>query len=174
MPLHATPISRNTDMRRAVKNIYLSSFPKEERLPFPLLRAFALWRGVDFTAYTDGEKALGFTYTIAADDILFVLFFAVDETDRGRGVGSAILSELKAKSRAVVLNIEPLDPHAGNYEERCRRFRFYEKNGFYDTGRDIREVGGVFRVLSTDQTIDIKEVFRKIAFGRFKVFDQKH
>lgn len=173
MPLHAMPISRNAAMRKAVKHIYLSSFPKEERLPFPLLRALTVGRGVDLTAYTDGEKVLGFTYTIAADDILFVLFFAVEETYRGKGVGSAILAELKAKSRAVVLNIEPLDPHAENYEERCQRFRFYEKNGFFDTGRDIREVGGVFRVLSTNQTIDIKKVFRKIAFGRFKVFDQE-
>jgi hypothetical protein len=46
--------------------------------------------------------------------------------------------------------------------------RFYEKNGFFDTGYNIAEVGGVFRVLSTVPELDVRayrNVFRKLSFG---------
>jgi hypothetical protein len=67
--------------------------------------------------------------------------------------------------------VELLDPSADNYEERVRRFRFYERKGFYDTKYDIEEVGGVFRVLATAPTFDNKEylrIFRKMSFGFWK------
>ena len=68
----------------------------------------------------------------------------------------------------MLLNVERLDPLAENFDARVRRFRFYEKNGFYDTKYDIEEVGGVFRVLATAPTFDKGEylrVFRKMSFG---------
>ena len=172
MPLQEININRDRAARKKIRAIYEASFPKEEKLPFPLLRLLTGIRGIDFTAYRDGESILGFTYTVTAGDILFVLFFAVDESLRGRGVGSAILSHLKEKGKAVLLNIEPLDPAAENYAERLLRFRFYEKNGFIDTGYDIDEVGGTFRVLSTEKALDItayKKVFRKMSLGFWDV-----
>ena len=172
MPLQEIDINRDRAARKKIKAIYEASFPKEEKLPFPLLRLLTFIRGIDFTAYKEGENILGFTYTVMAGEILFVLFFAVDESLRGKGAGSAILSHLKEKGKAVLLNIEPLDPAAGNYEERLLRFRFYEKNGFFDTGYDIKEVGGTFRVLSTEKVLDVtayKKVFRKMSLGFWDV-----
>lgn len=168
MPLQEIDINRDRAARKKIKAVYEASFPKEEKLPFSFLRLLTCIRGIDFTAYKEGENILGFTYTVTAGEILFVLFFAVDEALRGKGVGSAILSQLKAKGKAVLLNIEPLDPSAENYKERLSRFRFYEKNGFFDTGYDIKEVGGTFRVLSTEQVLDVaayKKVFRKMSLG---------
>ena len=172
MPLQEININHDRAARKKTKEIYEASFPKEEKLPFSLLRLLTCIRGIDFTAYKDGEGILGFTYTVTAGNILFVLFFAVDEPLRGKGAGSAILSHLKEKGKAVLLNIEPLDPAAENYAERLLRFRFYEKNGFFDTGYDIDEVGGTFRVLSTEKTLDIaayKKVFRKMSLGFWDV-----
>ena len=161
---------KNSSDRTAIKNIYLKSFPKYERLPWWILRFLAVRKGIDITAYYDGELLCGFTYTVTEGNILFVLFFAVADTVRGKGYGSAILSYLKESNpgKSVLLNVELLDPSADNYEERVRRFRFYERNGFYDTKYDIEEVGGVFRVLATAPTFDNKEylrVFRKMSFG---------
>lgn len=172
MPLQEININHDRAARKKTKEIYEASFPKEEKLPFSLLRLLTCIRGIDFTAYKDGEGILGFTYTVTAGNILFVLFFAVDEPLRGKGAGSAILSHLKEKGKAVLLNIEPLDPAAENYAERLLRFRFYEKNGFFDTSYDIDEVGGTFRVLSTEKTLDIaayKKVFRKMSLGFWDV-----
>ena len=164
---------KNSSDRTAIKNIYLKSFPKYERLPWWMLCFLTVRKGIDITAYYDGENLCGFTYTVTEGNILFVLFFAVEDTIRGKGYGSAILDYLKASNseKSVLLNVELLDPSADNYLERVRRFRFYEKNGFYDTKYDIEEVGGVFRVLATMPTFDKKEylrIFRKMSFGFWK------
>ena len=70
------------------------------------------------------------------------------------------------------LNVELLDPKAENYPQRQRRFRFYGRNGFFDTGYHVWEVGGEFRVLSTGLPLDVpryKQVFRKLTFGLWDV-----
>ena len=70
--------------------------------------------------------------------------------------------------KAIVLNIELLDPDAENYDDRVRRLRFYEKNGFHDTGYNIDEVGGTFRILSTAKEFDpdaYLAVFKWLSFG---------
>lgn len=164
---------KNSSDRTAIKNIYLKSFPKYEQLPWWMLCFLTVRQGIDITAYYDGENLCGFTYTVTEGNILFVLFFAVEDTIRGKGYGSAILDYLKASNpgKSVLLNVELLDPIADNYEERVRRFRFYERNGFYDTKYDIEEVGGVFRVLATAPAFDNKEylrIFRKMSFGFWK------
>lgn len=154
----------------AAKELYCTAFPKEERLPWWVLRLSTLERGVALTAYYDDGEFCGFTHTTVTDEVLFVMFFAVHETLRGQGYGSAILNYLKQTypGKAIILNVELLDETAPNFPERIARMRFYEKNGFFDTGYNIAEVGGVFRVLSTVPELDIRayrNVFRKLSFG---------
>ena len=163
-------INSNTSICMQAKNLYHTSFPKEERLPFWVMRALALKKGIDFTCYYDENEFCGFTYTASKGNILFVLFFAVETSLRQNGYGSAILQYIKEQNpdKTIVLNVELLDPRADNYEERVKRFAFYKKNGFYDTGYDIEEVGGVFRVLSTSPILDTvaySRVFKKMSFG---------
>jgi GNAT superfamily N-acetyltransferase len=155
------------------KRLYRSAFPKEEQVPFFVLRFLTLIKGVDLICYRENDNFCGFTYTVTAGNVVFVLFFAVNADLRGRGYGSAILAYLKEKNpdRSVILNVEPLDDEAENAEERIRRIRFYEKNGFFDTGYDIEEIGGTFRVLATEKEINMDEylrVFGKMSFGLWK------
>lgn len=164
---------KNTFDRKEIKHIYLQSFPKYEQLPWWIMRFLTVREGIDIIGYYDGEKLCGFTYTVTAGNIIFVLFFAVKSDLRGKGYGSAILQYLKDNNpeKSVLLNVELLDPSANNFEERVQRFGFYKKNGFYDTGYDIEEVGDVFRVLATTPTFDQKEylqIFKKMSFGFWK------
>ncbi|MBO5079164.1 MAG: hypothetical protein J6B67_05740, partial [Oscillospiraceae bacterium] len=56
--------------------------------------------------------------------------------------------------------------------QRKRRFAFYEKNGFLDTGYHVWEIGGMFRVLSTRQALDVpayKRIFKKLTLGIWDV-----
>lgn len=157
----------------AAKRLYRTAFPKEERLPWWVLRLSTLEQGVELAAYYDEGEFCGFTHTTVTEDVLFVMFLAVDDTVRGVGYGSAILEHLKSKAqgRPVILNVEPLDDAAPNADERVRRMRFYEKNGFYDTGYNIAEVGGIFRVLSTVPELNVPaylKVFAKLSFGLWK------
>ena len=167
-------IDLNTDsqLRREAKALYLEAFPKEERLPWWLLRLNARRQGIDLTAWVKGEKLLGFTSSVTTDKLHFLLFFAVPEARRGTGCGSAILSALRETYDTIVLNMELLDPQAENYPQRQRRFRFYQRNGFFDTFYHVWEVGGKFRVLSTNPSLDVdtyREIFRKLSMGVWNV-----
>ena len=165
-------LEEKTDFSGA-KRLYRSAFPKEERVPFGLLRLLTLRKGIDLVCYREGETFCGFTYTVTEGNVVFVLFFAVNEVLRGRGYGSSILKFLREKNpgRTVILNVEPLDPEAENAEERVRRVRFYEKNGFFDAGYDVDEIGGTFRVFATEKCIDVDaylKVFGRMSFGFWK------
>ena len=165
-------LEEKTDFSEA-NRLYRAAFPKEERVPLGLLRLLTLRRGVDLTCYREGETFCGFTYTVTEGNVVFVLFFAVDEALRGQGYGSSILKFLREKNpgKTVILNVEPLDPEAENAEERVRRVRFYEKNGFFDAGYDIDEIGGTFRVFATEKCIDVNaylKVFGRMSFGFWK------
>ena len=157
----------------AAKRLYRTAFPKEERVPWWVLRLSTLEQGVELTAYYDEGMFCGFTHTTVTEEVLFVMFLAVDDSERGKGYGSAILEHLKSKAqeRPVILNVELLDDAAPNAAERVSRMRFYEKNGFSDTGYNVAEVGGIFRILSTARSLDVDaylKVFAKLSFGLWK------
>lgn len=68
--------------------------------------------------------------------------------------------------------IEPVDKNAGNYEERVRRKKFYEKNGFRDLNYTIVEKNVVYQALGYGEAVSkeeyysmIKDYFGKILFG---------
>lgn len=162
----------NPQLHRQVKALYESAFPKEERIPWWLLVASSRRKGIGLSAWLDGDIFCGFTAWVTVENMHFLLFFAIVEEQRGKGCGSAILTELQKRYPAVALNVELLDPAAENYSQRLRRFAFYRKNGFYDTGWYVWEIGGKFRVLSTQPQLDItayRTIFRKLSFGIWNV-----
>ncbi len=165
-------MTESRDLSEA-KRLYRTAFPKEEQMPFWTLRFLTLIKGIELTCYREDDCFCGFTYTVTEGSVVFVLFFAVSADLRGKGYGSSILAELKKRNpnRSIILNVEPLDADAENAEERVRRMRFYEKNGFFDTGYDIEEIGGTFRVLATEKEIDMNaylRVFGRMSFGLWK------
>ena len=164
---------KNAQNKTEIKSLYRAAFPREEQLPWWLLRLWnALGRG-DLTAFYDADAFCGFTFSATQGDILYVMFFAVADEIRGQGYGSAILDHLKQTNpgKTILLNVELLDETAPNYDQRIRRMGFYRKNGFCDTGFNIREVGGVFRVLSSTSRMDAQayqRVFMKLSYGFWK------
>lgn len=172
MKLTAIDVSKNKEARKKTKALYLSAFPKEELVPWWIMRFISMRRGIQITAYYDGDRFCGFTHSVELEDFYFVTFFAVDASHRGCGYGSAILSLLKERGKPIALNVEPLTDDAPNPEERKNRLAFYYKNGFFDTDYDVKEIGGVFRILSTKQALNVKsykKVFRKMSFGLWNV-----
>ena len=169
-----TPVLyKDAPNRREIRNLYFTAFPKYEQMPWWLLRLLTVPRGAALTGYYDKTAFCGFTYTAATEQMLFVMFFAVEENLRGKGYGSAVLELLKQNNpgKTILLNVELPDETASNYAQRMQRFRFYEKNGFYDTGWNIDEVGGTFRVLATRREIRpraYQKVFQKLSFGLWK------
>ena len=159
-------------LAKEARAIYLEAFPKEERLPWWLLRLNATRQGIDITGWTENGQLRGITISVTEGGLHFLLFFAIHPQCRGKGYGSAILEALKGQYDTVVLNVEPLVPDAPNLPQRQQRFRFYNRCGFRDTGWHVWEVGGMFRVLSTKEALDVpayKQLFRKLTLGFWNV-----
>ena len=176
--MNLTPIDilKDRKIEKLAKKLYLSAFPKEERLPWWILRLNARRQGVDLTAYMRGDEFCGFTASVTVEGMHFLLFFAIAEHLRGQGIGSAVLSQLQEEYSSVVLNVELLLPDASNLQQRENRIAFYKRNGFYDTGYHIWEIGGEFLVLCTDAVPDIpkyKRIFRKFSLGFWDVRIEK-
>lgn len=164
---------KNAPSPKKVKALYYAAFPKEERIPWLLMRLLTVRKGTQLSVYYHADTFCGFTFTASYKKALFVLFLAVDDDKRGKGYGSAILEHLKQTDpeREILLNVELLDSMAENYAQRVQRMAFYKKNGFYDTGYDIDEVGGTFRVLATQPNPDMQaylQVFRHMSWGLWK------
>ena len=111
----------------AVYKIMQDSFPKNE------IRSYkgqnALLNEKEYSLFIKKENAeiICFIGVWNLDDFVFVEHFAVSEKHRGKGVGSEILHELKARiCSPIVLEVEPpVDPKTR------KRIAFYEKNGLF-------------------------------------------
>ena len=82
-------------LEKEAKAIYLEAFPKEERLPWWLLRLNATRQGIDITGWLEDGQLRGITVSVTEGGLHFLLFFAIHPQFRGRGYGSAILEALK-------------------------------------------------------------------------------
>ena len=176
MNLQTIDLNENPQLCKLAKALYLRAFPKEERLPWWLLRLNARRKGINLTAYVKDEEFCGFTASVTADGMHFLLFFAIEEHLRGQGYGSQVLQQLRQTYDTVTLNVELLLPDAPNLIQRQNRIAFYQKNGFFDTGYHVWEVGGEFLVLSTSPDLDIpryKQIFRKLSLGFWNVKIEK-
>lgn len=172
MELKQVDVGSSPELEKRIKALYYQAFPKEERLPWWLLRLNARRKGIDITAFVAEDRFVGFTASVTTAQMHFLLFFAIAPELRGKGWGSRILSQLKEQYPMLVLNVEPLLEDAPNYPERIKRMQFYEKNGIYDTGWNVWEVGGKFRVLSTKKELEqvaYRSVFLKLTMGLWRV-----
>lgn len=171
--LTARRVTRRLPEYGELKALFHRAFPENERFPLWALRLMALRRGMDFWAYYDAGAFCGFSFTARTERMAFVLYLAVNDKLRSRGYGSAILERMKADLGGVpvALNVEPPDPAAENAPQRERRIRFYERNGFRDTGLKIEDYTGKYLVLSTAaefSTEDYLSVLRRMSLGLYR------
>lgn len=147
--LNLIDIRNNKKYNTKVEKLYNEAFPKEERMPIWLLKLFARKNKARFYSIYDDEKFVGLIYNIYYQDIVFVLFFAIDKEVRGQGYGSKVLEFIKQKysKHRIILSIEPLDKNSDNYEQRIKRKEFYMKNGFKDADCTIKEKNVIYEML---------------------------
>ena len=146
---------RNID----VKNIYIDSFPKNERMPFSMMVAMSKLWNTDFLAFYDKDALCGFIYLAHNGKIVFVMFLAVDKTIRSNGYGGAILQEIQYKypGKKIIISIEPCDKNAPDIELRVRRKDFYLRNGYRETGYRMKLNGVVQEIMISNGEFDRKQ-----------------
>jgi len=125
----------NQDLKK-VKELFISAFPKEERIAFWFLALAAKIKEADFLSFHDKDVFCGMTCVSAIDNITFILYLAVSPEMRSKGYGSAILSVVQSmyKDNKIILYMDKCDENALDNEQRLRRQKFYKKNGYEKTG----------------------------------------
>lgn len=149
--------------KREIKEIYLSSFPKEERMPFVLMLLMSCLWNTQFLAFYDDKTLCGLVYMANLGKQTFIMFFAVDAKLRSKGYGSRILEEIQQlyPKNMIIVSIEPCMESVENMEQRKRRKNFYIHNGYRETGYWMKLAG-------QEQEILVKNgVFEKRKFIAF-------
>ncbi len=136
-----------------------------------LLQLYSLRPGCRFEAYYDGDGGFaGLSYVMSHGRLAYVLYLAVDDSVRSRGYGSQILSLIRRRSpeSSIVLDIEPVEPGADNYEQRVRRLAFYQRNGLSPTPLMCRDGQGRYAVVSEDPGLgaaELESLYRWFSIG---------
>lgn len=159
--------------RAEITALYESSFPEAERMPYPLMIAFTLRRGMDMKLYYHRSRLCAMTYVCTYGRLSYIFYLAVDEKLRGKGLGTKLIRQIKRDypRNTVILEIERLDPSSENNDQRIRRKGFYKRNGFSECGRNVSYGGVDYEVLSSTGSLDSKELDRLIkhfTFGAWK------
>lgn len=119
-----------------IRNLYETSFPVEEQIPWTDLMRLVDVMSLDFTAYYDDALFVGFTIVYPRKEFNWYWYFAVQPDLRGQGYGQRILSQLidHYQGQPCVLDMESPTQPSDNIAQRQRRHDFYLRNGFHDTG----------------------------------------
>lgn len=140
MKLAMEKINLNNQSRQKIKEIYESSFRKEDRMPFLLMLIMSYLNNTLFASFRDGDTVCGFVYMATIKKITFVMFFAVDENIRSKGYGSCILNQIQSlyPDNKIIITIERCDGNIKNFDERLHRRKFYLNNGYIQTGYMVK------------------------------------
>ena len=146
-----------------IRPIYFDAFPKKERMPFFLMVLMSKLWNTQFWGFYDGDTPCGFAYFAVHRNLLFLMFLAVDNNLRSKGYGSAILAKIRDTypDKKLIVSIEPCEDTAPDIEVRKRRKAFYQRNGYSETGYQIKLSGVVQDVLIANGE------FRKCEFRLF-------
>ncbi|MBS6194312.1 MAG: hypothetical protein KH828_01845 [Clostridiales bacterium] len=142
-----------------IERLYLTAFPKAERKPFALICEKQKEGAADIlTVEEDGEFA-GLAITIYNEDLVLLDYFAIDETKRSGGRGSAALQLLMKyyEGKRLLIEIESTEVPCDNPEERVRRERFYHRNGMKDLEITVNLFGIVMKLLSCGGPVSYRE-----------------
>lgn len=109
------------------KALYTISFPIfEQRTEVQQEKAFCCPHYF-LSAYTENEVFVGFIGHWEFDSYIYIEHFAIDQTLRGKGHGSKILTDfINKNSKIVLLEIDPVMDDIS-----AARLRFYQRCGFH-------------------------------------------
>lgn len=114
-----------------IYKLYQNAFPASEKKPFSKIVKMYCKGTTDVWRFTRNGRFVGIIITINGAEHILLDYLAVEETQRGVGIGTEILQLMRAHytGKGVFLEIESVYEECENREERIRRKHFYEKCG---------------------------------------------
>ena len=157
--LTVKPVHAASPELPALTRLMERSFPENERMPMDTLLTRP---GSDMLAIEEDGVFRGFISLLTRMDICHILFFAIEEDCRGRGIGTqalALLRQVKPGLR-IIADLEVPDEHAPNAAQRLRRWQFYQRCDYSDTGVTYHWRGEHYAILSSGGTVSDEEFWR--------------
>ena len=160
---HEAITTRHADIA-AIRSLYFASFSEAEQAPFWFIVRRAKAKGLNFHAYYDDEVFAGFAYFVAADDLTYLGWIAINPDSRSKGYGSQIMAHIEDcyPENRIILCIEKVDLAAENNQQRIRRRDFYLRNGYASSGLIVEEKGEDFELLVKGGSCSEEDFYRAI------------
>lgn len=168
-------MKKNNYCKKKIKKLYYEAFPRNERVPFTFLKLSARKNKAIFFGIYDKDCFIGLIYNIYYKDIVYVYYLAIDKNLRGKGYGSKILETIKKEYNQcrIILMSEEINESSNNYEERIKRKRFYNNNGFRDLYYKVKEAGVIYDMLGYGKEVSHKE-YKELMKNYWGTFLYKH
>lgn len=141
-------LKQNSKIKEDVSKLYLSAFPEEERPPlFIFYHAVNFYKRNQVIGYYENGEFIGFVYLVIFRNVVYIAFFAVNETKRNMGYGTKIFNDVKESypEFTKLLCFEEVDTKYPDYDVRLRRQKFYARNGFIDNQLKTKEGDVVYQ-----------------------------
>lgn len=154
-------ITSGSEALPAVVRLYESAFPENER--WGLGAVLRDETGIsELLGFFDGETFCGFVVMLHFGKYSHIIYFAIEEGLRSRGLGSAALGLIheRCPEQIILVDIEREYPGAGNNAQRRRRKAFYECSGYTEAGVTYDWHGEHYEIMILGGSISRREYFR--------------
>ncbi len=113
-------------------------------------------KNVKFNVIYSKDKVIGFQYIIEYDNIGYLMYFAIEKSQRNNGYGSEILKELNKSYKNVLKKSEQVS------DIKHKRKQFYLRNEFVGTNKYIVDNNVEYELLCNNSNLNItKEILEK-------------
>lgn len=157
--LKTIQITKNSPCLKQVQALYERAFPKDEKAPFEDLLINAFLHRSTFLAFFDQDCFIGLSYIIRQDNLTYLFYLAVEESQRNQGYGGQILEMIQNlyPDDCLFLDIELVDPRASNLLQRKKRKAFYLKHHFISSGYTYHFHHVDYEILTYGQPFEAKK-----------------
>ena len=142
-----------------IYKLYQKAFPASEKKPFSMILTMYRKGASDVWYFTREGRFAGLIITINGAEHILLDYLAVEETQRGTGIGSEILALMKDRygDKGVFLEIESVYEPCDNREQRLRRKHFYETCGLRSMGVFVWLFGVKMELMSFGCTLSYEQ-----------------
>ena len=166
--------------RKEIKKIYNSAFPKNEQIPFWILKQSSKSNNTILKEIVLDNKIVGILYLLVDNDTAYLMYFAIDKEMRNKGIGSRVLLDLTKQYNTIILSIENMEDPISK-----KRKDFYLRNHFYETNKYTEQNGVYYELLCSNKNYDLtkdklvniykkmtnKKLLSFLINKKFKLFD---